>query len=73
MWYAYLSGIPTGYALVASDVRVAGDVALRVPAVAGYKAICAVGAGDGCERAGWVVVSTVVGDLWESVKTIVNL
>lgn len=49
----------------ASDVGELGDLALRLPVVAGDEAVGAVGAGDGCQGTRAVVVAGVVGDCGE--------
>lgn len=59
---SYLVAVPAGDGGAAADVGEVGDVALRLPAVARGEAVGAVGAADGGEGAGGVVVAGVVGD-----------
>lgn len=58
----YRSGAVPGDHVGAADEAEVRDLALRLPAVLGDETVRAVGAGDGGEGAGGVVVAGVIGD-----------
>lgn len=58
---SYLWGIPTTDPLIASDVRIAWDVALFTPAIVGDQTVRSVGAGYYAQRAAGVVIASIVG------------
>lgn len=57
-----LRGVPACDGSGTADVGETGDLALGVPAILSDEAVFAVGAGDGGEGPGGIVVAGVVGD-----------
>lgn len=60
--WTHVGRVPAGDGLDAADVGEPLDLLLGLPAVLGDEAVGAVGAADGREGAGAVVVAGVVGD-----------
>jgi hypothetical protein len=59
---AALWGVPAGDGGGGTNVGEAGDLGLRLPAVAGDQTVGAIGAGDGSQGAAAIIIAGVVGD-----------